>query len=413
MHLIKIVLSITLITLFAGCEKEQSLVHITPEVYFGNRGIVIDWEPSGISGFSYYEVLRSTDGIRFTTVNNIDSINSPAFEIDSTSFTDIPYPFEDILYYRVAVMGEDGKELEVSKKVSIVVPKPIELEFDPTEAYIIPEKNEILFFLSAWDNTYFYLFDYENKEIIKLLKLKIISTGYAQGFGKFNNKYEFYFNDGSDFKMLIYDALTFNYISSFSFSAAYTQICSDFSKYIYYQNFDNIYIVDRTTLESKKYNSNNNYFQEMYYMDGVNRLIGFTNDRILLFDLDNEGNITNETYKDVENPYYYHYITGTKYIYGWDYSESKIVNTDTWEEQELKDEYNNSRDFSLFHAKNGVLYAYKNRRIYCYRLDNLELTEVFPTRVEPRIILSDDKDLILIQSSFSGRTIIDKMKLSE
>lgn len=413
MRLIKVLLCISLIALFGGCEKEKIKVPDTPKVYFGNRGIVIEWESSNISGFSYYEVLRSTDGTRFNTINNIDSTNSPAFEISNTSYTDIPYPFEDILYYKVAVIGEGGKELEVSEKVSIEVPKPIELEFDPSAAYIMPERNEILFFKSAWDDTYFYLFDYQNSEMLKSLNLNIKTTGYAQGFGKFNGNYEFYFNDGWDFQMDIYDALNFSYKSSFNFSASYTHISSDYSSNIYYHYFDNIYIVNRTTLTSETYHSNNNYFHELYLMEGLNRLIGFTSDRILLFDINNAGNITNETYKDFEYPLKYDYIPGTKYIFGGDYSDSKIINTETWEEQELKDEYNNIMDYSLFHAKNGVLYAYKNKMMYCYNLNSLELIEVFSTRVEPRIILSDNNDLILIQSSFSGRTIIDKMKLTE
>jgi hypothetical protein len=410
MHLINKMLCLSLIVLLLGCEKEEIKVLDAPMVYFGNRGIVIDWESIDISGFRYYEVLRSADGIRFSTINNIDSTNSPAFDKTNTSYTDIPYPLENILYYKVAAIGE---EIVVSEKTSIQVPNPIELEFDPSAAYIIPGRNEILFFISNWDDTYFYLFDYKNNMVLKTLHLNIETTGYAQGFGKFNGNYEFYFNDGWDYQMDIYDALNFNYKSSFNFSASYTHLSSDYSNYIYYHYFDNIYIINRTTLTSETYNSNNNYFNELYLMDGLNKLIGFTSDRILLFELGNSGNIISETYKDIDYPLSYDYIKGTKYISGGDYSEPKIINTDTWEEFELKDENNKAIDFSLFHTNNGVLYGYKSRMIYCYNLDNLALIEAFPTRVEPRIILSDDQDLLLIESTFSGKTIIDKMKLAE
>lgn len=413
MRLIKIILYILLIALFGGCEKEGIKLPNTPKVYFGNRGIVINWEPSDISEFNYYEVLRSTDGIRFYTINNIDSINSPAFKRSTTSYTDIPYPFEDTLYYKVAVMGVGGKELDVSEKASIKVPKPIELGFDPSGVYIMPERNEILIFKSAWGDTYFYLFDYKNNKILKSLNLKIISTGYAQGFGKFNGNYEFYFNDGSDFKMDIYDALNLSYKSSFNYFATYTNISSDNSNHIYYNVFNNIEVVNRTTLKSESYYSNNNYFDKLFLMDGQNKLIGFTYDKILIFELSNSGHIANETSKVFNNPSSYIYIKGTKYIFGGDYNKRKLINTDNWKEQELKGPNNNIMNFSLFHVKNGILYAYNNKMIYCYNLDNLELIEMFPTRVEPRIILSDDNDLLLIQSSFSGRTIIDTMKLTK
>lgn len=413
MRLLKI-LCITLITLLiVRCEKEEFKVLEAPQLHFGNRGIVIEWNPTDISGFKYYEVLRSTDGIHFSTVNNISSTNSTAFDKNNTSYTDIPYPFEDMLYYKVAVLGENGEELEVSEKRSITVPKPIELDFDPSAAYMMAECNEILFFKSAWSDTYYYLFDYNSNKIINSLNLSIRSTGYAYGFGKFNGNYECYFNNGWNFQMEIYDALNFYYKSSFNFSTSYTSIESDYSNYIYWHEFDNIYMVNRSTLTVERYHSNNNYFNKLYLMEGQNKLIGITDDKIILFEMSSPGHISKETSKNITNSSGYEYINGTNLIYGSDYSESKIINTDNWEEVELKDENNNAIYFSLFHVKNGVLYGYRNKTIYCYKLDNLELIEVFPTRVQPRIILSNNQDLFLVQSTFSGKTIIDRMKLTQ
>lgn len=405
MKLIKYILIVFTCFAFLSCNKDlldNSSFELSKPI-LTDSGVVINWAIPKINNFRYYEILRSIDGKSFQT------IKTDSTSINSTQYLDIAYPLGGNVTYRIALFANN---IYVSNNVNINIPKPIELNFDPSNAYIMPELGKMLFFKGGWNDAYAYLFDYKNNSILKQINLPIKTTGYAFGFGKFKDNYEFYFNDGWDFKMQVYDALSFQPSTSVNFSTSYTHVFSVSDRYIFYYDFDHIRIIDREILAISDYWSVNNFFNKLYYINSQNKLIGFTSDQIVLMTLGNTGNVLGESIKKYQNSTAYDYIEGTNYIYG-GYYDWKIINIQNWEENVLLDENSKEINFSLFHYSNNIIYAYSNtkKEMYCYSTDNLKLLKVIPTRVDPRILLSDDNYLYLLQSNFSGSTIIDKIKL--
>lgn len=404
-----------LLVLLVGCEKDEEAVKVidAPKVYFGNRGIIVEWKPTDVSGFRYYQVLRSTDGKDFTEVYGHLNDDEGSSDINHTTYTDIVYPFADSVYYKVAAYGNGKIE---SQKVGLAIPAPMELDYDPSAGYIMPEREEILFF-KGYDarGTRFSLYDYRNGIKKKELKLEVEVSGFTQGFGKFKGNYECYFHDSWKTQMDIYDALNFDYKGSFDFEQPYSSVTSDFSNFIYYKEFRDILIVNRNTLNTTRYsNKENVMLASVQYMESQNKLIAVTDPKgISLFELGDSGTIVNEFHKKLNNVDIINYIQGTKYIHTEALNSSKIINTENWEEKSLLDEHGKTLYPGILHAKNGILYAVSGQKIYCYSLDKLELIEYFPARIEPYMLLSDDKDLILISRTFGHTAIIDKMKLSQ
>lgn len=418
-----------LLTIFlvflVGCEKdkesekeiddpEEQTVNVidVPKVYFGNRGIVIEWKPTDITGFSNYEVLRSTDGKYFHAIYGTSILDSTLYDVNHTTFTDIVYPFVDSIYYKIVANGIERIE---SPKAVLAIPDPMELDFDPLEGYIIPNREEILFYKNDWRGPKFSWFDYKKGTIKKELELKVEVTGFIHGFGKFKGNYECYFYDNMKPKMDIYDAISFDYKTSFGYDKRYSYITSDNSNFLYYHEFWNIFTVNRNTFATQIYEVNKKvYLQKVYYMEGQNKLLGTTLPAgVYLFELGDSGTITSEFHKYISNSDYVDYIQGTKYISATSVNDFKIINTDNWEEKRLLNEYGHTLYPSFLYAKNGVLYACRGSMIYCYSLDNLKLIEYIPTRIEPHMLLSNDKDLILIATKYDRHAIIDTMKLSK
>lgn len=404
-----------LLALFVGCEKEEEVVKVldAPKVYFGNRGIVIEWEPAEMTGFMFYQVSRSTDGIYFNEIFGRRNDDEGSSDINQTIYTDFVYPFADSIYYKVAVYGNGWIE---SPKAGLAMPAPMELDYDPSSGYIMPEREEILFFKGNDDRgTRFTLYDYKNGTKKNELNLEIEVSGFTQGFGKFKGNYECYFRDSEKPHMDIYDAINFDYKGSFDFDQYYSSITSDFSNFIYYHVFRDILIVNRNTLKTSSYrNKENIMLESVQYIEGQNKLISITNPKgISLFELGDSGTIVSEFHKRLNDAIKINYIQGTKYIYTETLNGSKIINTENWEEKNLLNEHGQILYPGILHAKNGVLYVTDGQWIYCYTLDKLELIEHFHARIGPYMLLSDDKDLILVSRTFGHTAIIDKMKLSK
>lgn len=414
MSLIKNFVWVVMLALLISCEKEEDHAGVlnAPNVYLGNRGVVVEWQPADIANFKYYEVLRSTNGTDFDVIPSFSTYDSTLSLINHTTFTDIAYPLVGKVYYKIAAYGDERIE---SPQAGLTVPKPIKLDFFPLEAHMMADKERILLFNNEFGGPKLSLLDYKNGTILKQYTLPSEHTGFSYGFGKFQSNYEFYFYGNSEPKMEVYDALTFDYKTSFTYDQPWSVVTSDFSKFIYYTNNKNIITVDRTTLASKTYTSSMDFiFERIYRMEGANKLFGITYPvGIANIELTDQGTVTGVLHFKMPGVNYIGFIEGTNYIYTNGLDGFNVILTDNWLKSSLLDENGQSLNPSLLHAKNGVLYAYSGRWIYCYSLDKLKLKEYFPTRVEPNLLLSDDNELILISKTTNGEAIIDKMELSK
>jgi hypothetical protein len=409
MFSIRIQSFILLLILFAACKKEDFKIINLSDPYMGGRGIVLNWEFTEIPGFKYYQILRSTNGKDFYFCGDLRDINH---NINHTTYTDILYPAADKIYYKVAAFGD---EIIASNMVSIVVPKPVKLHFQPEATYIIPERSQILFFNSNENESYAYLFEYINNTLLDSINLSVPYNIYSLGFGDFPGNHEFYFNSNwnGEIKMSIYDIETLNKTEEFDFIDSNTDIITNKNNSIYFYDYNNIYIVNRATLNVVLYNKNGYHFDRFYYMENKNKLIGVGYDLLMTYDLDNSGNIISETAKVMNLPQESEYIEGTDYIYTLNYFGNILINIENSQEYNISDLCEGLEEVSCFHSKNNVLYLYGDRNIYCFSLPDLTFIEKIPTRKDPNIILSDDSDLFLFEFENGSETIIDKIKLTQ
>ncbi len=72
-------------------KKENEFDFSISNISINDSGVLIEWNKVDVSNFKHYEVLRSIDGKRFETINNIYSLNSQAYDVDITSYIDLSY----------------------------------------------------------------------------------------------------------------------------------------------------------------------------------------------------------------------------------------------------------------------------------------------------------------------------------
>ena len=77
--------------LIVGCKEEIQTVHSLTSIQDGNE-ITLKWTPTSVSGFKYYRIMRANDGQHFSTINNVDSLGSDAFNKNITTYTDSNFP---------------------------------------------------------------------------------------------------------------------------------------------------------------------------------------------------------------------------------------------------------------------------------------------------------------------------------
>ncbi len=403
-----IVLIILSCFLFAGCKDEiQSIQSLT--VVQNENEIVLKWEPSNVSGFKYYRIMRATDGQHYITINNVDSVGSDAFNKNITTYTDTSFPFVDSAYYKIMAFGD---QIISSPNVCVHINKPITISESIGNAYIMPEENKILVYGSNGSNTYMYLYDYTTNKLIKKISLFVYSSGSVIFFGKYNGKYEFYFYDSWNNKLNIYDALTLTPIAYMSYWSGYPMFATNNRGTIYANNgYSNTDIIDRKKLTFTSY-LNSYYINQLSYMNINNKLLGSNYRNIVLYTLDVNGNITSEILKSFDyssNPIY---IENSTLVYWGYYNSKKIINTDTWQENVLTLPTNAVKDFTTLYATKNVLYACTNNesKLYCFSMTDFKLIKTIDIRLIPNKLLSDSNYLFFYGYS-NGLNIVDKIKL--
>jgi len=349
--------------------------------------------------------MRATNGQHFSTINNVDSIGTDAFNKDVTTYTDSNFPYVDSIYYKVMAFGD---EIVSSSTVCIHIKKPILISQYISNAYVLPEEKKILVFAEDWSDSYMYLFDYTTNQLLKKEKINIHSSGSAIFFGKYNGKYEFYFFDSSNSTICIYDALTLVQIASVNFWGSYSMFSTNNNGTIYSNNgYSYTNIIDRKKLTTTSYQGNN-YIDKLYYMNFNNKLLGLYYNKIVLYSLDDNGNITAENSKSLNyssNPIY---IENSNLVYWGDNGFKKIINTDNWQENTLKFSNNVYKEFSVLYSTKNILYACANyeNKLYCFSMTDFKLIKTVDIRFTPNKFLSDSNYLF-----FYGNSTVDKIKL--
>jgi len=390
--------------LIVGCKEEIQTVQSLTSIQDGNE-IKLEWTPTSVSGFKYYRIMRASDGQHFSTINNVDSVGSDAFNKNITTYTDSNFPYVDSIYYKVMAFGD---EIVSSSNVCIHVKKPIMVSQYISNAYVLPEEKKILVYVENWSDSYMYLFDYNTNQLIDKVKINIHSTGSAVFFGKYNSKYEFYFFDSWNNNIYIYDALTLAQIASVNFWNFYSEFSTNNNGTIYSNNGSNYTtIIDRKNLTIKSY-IGTNYIDKLYYMNVNNKLLASYYNKIVLYSLDVTGNITAENPKSFNyssNPIY---IENSNLVYWGDSGSKKIINTDNWQENALTISNNVYKEFSILYSTKNVIYACTNyeTKVYCFSMTDFKLIKTVDIRFIPNKFLSDSSYLF-----FYGNSIVDKIRL--
>lgn len=390
--------------MIVGCKEEIQTVQSLTTIQDGNE-ITLKWIPTSVSGFKYYRIMRASDGQHYSTINNVDSLGSDAFNKNITTYTDSNFPYVDSIYYKVMAFGD---EIISSSNVCIHVKKPIMISQNITNAYVLPEEKKILVYAENWSDSYMYLFDYTTNQLINKVKINIHSSGSAVFFGKYNGKYEFYFFDSWNDNIYIFDALTLTQIGSVYFWNSYSMFSTNKNGTIYSNSGSNYTtIIDRKNLKTTSYQGSN-YIDKLYYMNVNNKLLGSYYNKIVLYSLDDTGNITAENPKSFNYSYNPIYIENSNLVYWGDYGSRKIINTDNWQENTLSISNNGYKEFSTLYSTKNVIYACANyeNKLYCFSMTDFKLIKTVDIKFTPNKFLSDSNYLF-----FYGNSIVDKIKL--
>jgi len=390
--------------LIVGCKEEIQTVHSLTSIQDGNE-ITLKWTPTSVSGFKYYRIMRANDGQHFSTINNVDSLGSDAFNKNITTYTDSNFPYVGSIYYKVLAFGD---EIISSSNVCIHIKKPIIISQNISNAYVLPKEKKILVYAENWSDSYMYLFDYTTNQLINKVKINIHSTGSTVFFGKYKENNEFYFFDSWNNNICIYDALTLVQIASVNFWSGYPMFSTNNNGTIYSNNGSSYTnIIDRKNLTTTSYQGSN-YINNLYYMNFNNKLLGLYYNKIVLFSLDDKGNISAENSKSFNyssNPIY---IENSNLVYWGDYGSRKIINTDNWQENTLTISSNAYKEFSSLYSTKNVIYASANyeNKLYCFSMTDFKLIKTVDIRFTPNKFLSDSNYLF-----FYGNSMVDKIKL--
>jgi len=404
-HLLCIVFSLLLLV---GCKDQIQTVQFSTAIQDGNE-ITIKWMPSNISGFKYYRIMRASDGQHFSTINDADSVGSDAYNRNTTSYTDSSFPYVDSVYYKIMAFGD---EIISSPNILVHIKKPLEISQNIQNAFIMSDENKMLIFGSNGSNSSMYLYDYTNNTLINNTPVNVTTSGSAIFFGKYKGKYEFYFFDSWNDKLNIYDGLTLNQVANMSFWSGYPKFATNNNGTLYSTSGSNyITLIHRNSLVTTTYQGNN-YIDQLYYRDIDNTLLGLYYNKIVLYTLDNTGNIIAENFKTLNystNPIY---IENSNLVYGGNYGSRKIINTDNLQENTLTISNNGYKEFTTLYSVNNVIYACSNyeNKLYCFSMTDFKLIKTITIRFTPTKFLSDPEYLFYYGSS-NGINIIDKIKL--
>jgi hypothetical protein len=408
-HLLYIVFSLFLL---AGCKDDIQTVQFSTAVQDGNE-ITLKWTPSDMSGFKYYRIMRADDGLHFNTINNVDSVGSDAFDKNICTYTDSNFPYVDSVYYKIIAFGD---EIISSPNLCVHINKPITISENISNAYVMPDEKKILVFGYNGSSSYMYLYDYVTNKLINKMRLDVYSSGSTVFFGKYNNKYEFYFFDSWNDKIEIYNGLTLTKITDMSYWGNYPMFATNNNGTIYSNDESSYtYLINRKNLTTTTYQGAT-YIEKLYYMNVNNKLLGTTSyyNKVVVYALGDTGNITSEYIKNISyssNPVY---VENSNLIYCGNNGIKKIINTDTWQENTLPFPDNVDNEFMYLYSAKNVIYActgYENK-LYCYSMTDFKLIKTINLRFVPTKLLSDSNYLFFC-GYYNGSYIIDKIKLVE
>jgi len=408
MRIKNLILIVFSLLLLVGCKDEVMTVQFSSAIQEENE-ITLKWTPTKVSGFKYYRIMRASDGQHYITINDVESVGSDAFDVDICTFTDTSFPYVDSVYYKIMAFGD---EIISSSKICVQIKKPLEVIQGIQMAYIMPDENKMLVFGPDVSNYAMYLYDYSINTLVNKTPINLISSGSTIFFGKYNGKYEFYFFDSWNDKLNIYDGLTLTQIASMSYWSSYPIFTTNNNGTIYSNNGSSYtYIINRKDLTSTTFQGTN-YIEKLYYMSISNKLIGLNYNKIVLYTLDNSGNITAESPKSFNYSTSPIYIENSNLIYWGNVGSRKIINTDTWQENTLTISNNVYKDFSSLYLAKDVIYACTNNenKLYCFSKTDFKLIKTINIRFAPYKFLSDSNYLFFYGNSY-GPNIIDKIKL--
>lgn len=95
-------------------------------------------------------------------------------------------------------------------------------------------------------------------------------------------------------------------------------------------------------------------------MNVNNKLLGLNYNKIVLYTLDNKGNITAENLKSFNYSSSAIYIENSNLVYWGNQGSKKIINTDNWQENALTVPNNVYKEFSVLFSTKNVIYACQN-----------------------------------------------------
>jgi hypothetical protein len=425
----KIIFFFAVLLLVSSCNDNESptLELHTPQQV--DNTIVLNWEQTTVSGFEYYVVMRASDRQNYTVINDISTPTSDAFHKEITVFEDRTYPLTvDTLYYKIMAIGD---ETVLSRNICYAVENPAKLlKGDFFDMYYLEETDQI--------SVLSYNYGYGDRYKLKVFDVKtgqfspneasIYSLNSGRYFwGKYNGITEFYNYDYNMTLLSVYDASTAQQITTLQvpgyswYGAAYA---TNNRGEIYMFNYDNLYIIDRTTGTQTSYLSINSFDSDkLYYNSKDNKLYAVSYNRILTFNLDEASQVVGEDIYQLDNGYSTPlYIENSSLFVVETSSGIKILdmNTKTYHNTEL------TQMPRIALLKNNIIYAtdnssrgiisigdnyYPQPTINLLSADNFKRIKTIPVRVTPAKMVANNEYLYLLGQYGYELYLLEKIKL--
>jgi hypothetical protein len=406
----KYILFIAIALYFASCKDEEVKIISIEQATETESGITIKWTKPEISGFKFYQIMRSNNGTNYSVINSISDISSDAYNQEITSFTDYSYPIADSIYYKILAIGD---ECISSEKITVKTKMPFFVLSQIYSLTAIPGSNNVAF--TYYNNSYkLAIANLSTKKIINQLSLSYISSYDYLSSGIYNNQPEIYFYNSNDDKMNIYNANSFNSIlSSGYYYLSNPKTVKDKNGNLYCISKSNSYIYsfNRQGTINSNYTSQTIYDIKYDSISNTIKVLGST--AVQTYNLSSDGIITSAGSKTITSYTYYSFIDGTNLLYRSGSAYTNIYDYSTG----LSYNLNNTIAFGTIYYKSGNFYCIpyeSSNKIYCYDSNSLVNKKIITCRASITSSCIDDNYLYItgyFNNNYSSCYIIDRKEL--
>lgn len=405
----KYLLFLTIAILIVAC-NDNDIKIINVQATETEEGITVEWSKPDITGFKFYQIMRSSDGKTYSVINSISDKTSDSYKSNVTTFVDYTYPFADSLYYKVIAVGDESVS---SENILVKTNKPFIVNNQIYSLSAMPKTDNVAF--TYYNNGYkLALGNLSTKKITKEISVNYLSSSDYLTNGKYNNQPEIYYYSYDNYKLYVYDAntLTVKFNSNYCYlSNANIQVGKNGILYMMSRSSGSIYSLNRQSVQ-QTFNTSTTIY-DMKYDSVSNTLIALGSTSVLTYNLGTDGTITAAGSVSIPTYSYYSFIQNTNYLYRKETLNTTIYDYSTG----ISTSLNNDVSFKSIDYKNGYFYCVpysSSNVIYCYNASTFALHKKITFRQQVGVVSFDNNYIYFAgyyNSNYSSTYIIDRKEL--